>query len=1150
MNRSSAAPSPFRLALLLLGMMMAALLSACGGGGGQVGLPTGIALYTSAPAGVALAAGASSSYTVGGGNPLYSVSSSNKDVATATVSGTSLTITGVGAGSATISVTDAVGASVQVPVTVSGPVTPPVIPPGSLFTTAGGAVTVGVGANASFGIGGGKPGYAVSSSNAAVASATVSGANFTVSGVGAGSAQIIVTDSAGTSLTLEVTVGAGTATLDLYTTAPNSVTIAVGAVGGYLVGGGKPAYAVSSSNAGVARVALSGTSFTITGVAAGSAQVVVFDASGDSIEIAVSIGAGGTVTPLFTTAPDDVRIAVGATAIYGIGGGKSPYAVSTSNAAVARVAINGTDFIITGVSSGTAQIAVFDASGDSQTMTVTIGAGSTSTPLYTTAASSLTLGVGVAETYAIGGGKPAYAVTSNNAGVVKVALNGTDFTLTGMAAGTAQVTVTDSAGATQAIAVTVGAPVTVTPLYTTAPGAITLAVNASDDFLVGGGKPAYKVSTDNAAVAKAAIVGGDLTVTGIAAGTAHVTVTDAAGDALTLSVTVGLGNVSLFTTAPGAINVGLGGSGAYTVGGGKPAYSVSTSDASVASVALNGSTFVVTGASAGTAKITVGDAAGATVAIDVTVSAGTGQSLFTTAPGSVTVGVGATASFTAGGGKPAYTASTSNAAVATVTLSGSGFVITGVGPGAAQITVGDANGSSVPIAVTVPSGTGQSLFTTAPGNVSVAVGASGNYTAGGGSPAYSVSTSNAAVATVTLSGTSFVITGVSSGVAQVNVGDTTGNAVEILVTVGAGGGTPSLFTTAPGAITLGAGVSGTYAVAGGRPGYSVSTSDSAVATASLSGTTLTINGVSAGTAQIKVGDSGGDSVTINVTVGSGIPPSAPALYTTAAGSVTIAFGSTANYMIGGGAGGYVASSSDTSVAAVSIVGATLTVTPVSPGTATVTVFDAAASSVPINVTVTQTAPSAITVLPGEVTGNVGDSLVFLVSGGTPAYKITMSNSSIATVSPSTVSTDGGSFTINMINVGSTVATIVDAAGKSTTVPITVQQISTVLRLSPSALLVGENYSGAITLNIFGGTGPYRAFTSDQTLSSVSVVGSTLTLAVGSSGNRCIDPVSDDGTYTRFGTFDVTVTAVDSLGASATSVLTIKDNGAGLGTSCP
>src|SRR4051812_3033253 len=67
---------------------VALLISACGGGGGQVGLPTGTALFTDAPGSVTLAIGAKVNYNVGGGTPTYSVASSNRDVATASLTGT------------------------------------------------------------------------------------------------------------------------------------------------------------------------------------------------------------------------------------------------------------------------------------------------------------------------------------------------------------------------------------------------------------------------------------------------------------------------------------------------------------------------------------------------------------------------------------------------------------------------------------------------------------------------------------------------------------------------------------------------------------------------------------------------------------------------------------------------------------------------------------------------------------------------------------------------------------------------------------------------------------------------------------------------------------------------------------------------------
>ena len=90
----------------------------------------------------------------------------------------------------------------------------------------------------------------------------------------------------------------------------------------------------------------------------------------------------------------------------------------------------------------------------------------------------------------------------------------------------------------------------------------------------------------------------------------------------------------------------------------------------------------------------------------------------------------------------------------------------------------------------------------------------------------------------------------------------------------------------------------------------------------------------------------------------------------------------------------------------------------------------------------------------------------------------------------------------------------------------------------------------MTLTVFGGTPPYRAITSDFTLSNVAVSGNEFTIGLGTRGNRCINPVDAAGVYIPRGAFDVLLTVVDSGGAFATSTMTIRDNGTGAPGTCP
>src|SRR5450830_444620 len=175
-----------------------------------------------------------------------------------------------------------------------------------------------------------------------------------------------------------------------------------------------------------------------------------------------------TATPLFTTAPGAITLASDAVT-YAIGGGKVPYTTTSSNTGVMTTALSGTALTISPVASGAAQVSVVDSAGKSVTIAVTV----LPTPLFTTAPSAITL-ASDAVTFAIGGGKVPYTAASSNTGVVTTALSGTALTISPVASGSAQVSVVDSAGKS----VTIDVTVLPTPLFTTAPSAITLASDA------------------------------------------------------------------------------------------------------------------------------------------------------------------------------------------------------------------------------------------------------------------------------------------------------------------------------------------------------------------------------------------------------------------------------------------------------------------------------------------------------------------------------------------------------------------------------------------------------------------------------------------------------------------------------------------------
>nr|WP_315484165.1 hypothetical protein [uncultured Undibacterium sp.] len=598
--------------------------------------------------------------------------------------------------------------------------------------------------------------------------------------------------------------------------------------------------------------------------------------------------------------------------------------------------------------------------------------------------------------------------------------------------------------------------------------------------------------------------------------------------------------VALFTSAAEKITISPGEVQTYNIGGGIPNY-VATSSSSAVGVQVNGKTLRITGGSGGSAAITVTDASGAKVLIEVTV--GSGIDLYTSAPTTVSVSVGGTSAvYTIGGGSQVYVVSTSDKRIATVGQTASReFVITGQSGGKAVVTVKDTLGKEVKIDVVV--GTVDSLFSTAAKDVTVEAGGANSYKVGGGSTIYFADSSNTAVARAVITGNDLVITGVSTGKAVVIVRDSTNGSLEINVTVGTGTPTP-LFTTASATIVIAPSTSPSFTIGGGRAPYRVSSSNASILTATVSGANLTLNGVVKGTAQVIVTDSAGATVTINVTVGTGtITP----LFTTAPGSVTVVAPASATYSIGGGTAPYTATSSNVAVASVTSSESGFAVKGESSGTAQVIIRDSLGASVTVSVTVTAAASVPLEVLPGDSTGAVGDTLTFNISGGSSPYTISNNNPSIATVIQT-----GSVFTAKLLNVGATKVSIIDAQNKSIEVTITATASNSLLRISPASITVGEDSTNDIGLTIYGGTGPYRAFTSDLVLSSVPAgsiaqvaTGTIFNVGLGSKTNRCLNVIDTTGTIIRGGVYAITITVVDSNGASATTTLNIKDNGKGV-----
>ena len=134
----------------------------------------------------------------------------------------------------------------------------------------------------------------------------------------------------------------------------------------------------------------------------------------------------------------------------------------------------------------------------------------------------------------------------------------------------------------------------------------------------------------------------------------------------------------------------------------------------------------------------------------------------------------------------------------------------------------------------------------------------------------------------------------------------------------------------------------TITISGAVGTVTVTTGNSAVATGSLSGTTLTISGVESGNCVVKAVDAIGNMVNILVTVYDVKVDKA---------TMTLAVGATGTISVSGGLEPYTVASSTEAKATAAIAGSVVTVTGVASGTATITVTDALGDTATCAVTV-------------------------------------------------------------------------------------------------------------------------------------------------------------------------------------------------------
>ena len=512
--------------------------------------------------------------------------------------------------------------------------------------------------------------YAISNSGSDVTCSFV-GSKLTISpGSTAGTATITVTatDTYNASVTQSFTVTAE----PYYTPEPVGTipdkTLKVGSTGGGIPGSllldmslqfthrdnDTMTYSATLSDTSIGTVSWAGSFLRITNVAAGSATVTVTATDSRSATATQTF----SLTVLPNSAPTPVgsipnqTLSLSDTGIATVDvnsyfsdpdGNLLTYSATSSDtsiatASIATVSASKATLTITAVAAGSATITVTatDTANATATQDISVTVTSNRAPVRTDTIPTQTVSLsGSAETVDLDSyfsdpdGNPlTYSATSSNTSKATVSVSGATLTITGVATGSATITVnaTDpsNAGATQTFSASVvsnRSPISVGPIpnQTVRVGDTAVTVDVSSYFSDPDGNPlTYSATSSNTSKATVSVSGATVTITAVAAGSATISVTATdpsnASRSRSFSATVLASNkVSGVGTIPNQ-TLSLSGTDTATIDvsgyfsgpvDDTLTYSATSSNSSKATVSLSGSTLTITGVAAGSSTISV-----------------------------------------------------------------------------------------------------------------------------------------------------------------------------------------------------------------------------------------------------------------------------------------------------------------------------------------------------------------------------------------------------------------------------------------------------------------------------------------------------------------------------------------------------------------
>lgn len=342
----------------------------------------------------------------------------------------------------------------------------------------------------------------------------------------------------------------------------------------------------------------------------------------------------------------------------------------------------------------------------------------------------------------------------------------------------------------------------------------------------------------------------------------------------------------------------------------------------------------------------------------------------------------------------------------------------------------------------------------------------------------------------------------SCGVVNVNVGATALPAISFSQS------SPTISTGQSSVVTISGG-SGTY--------YISSNSNTSVVQATLSSSSLTLNGLASGNSSMVICSSAGTCGSIYVTVNYG---STGGTLSLSQNNSTISIGQNLSIIVSGGVSPYSLTSNSGTVFTSTLSGNIISLYGVGSGSSYVNICSAEAACIPLNVTVIGSGSiSSLSLSQNNVSLNKGNTTTVILSGAGGYYFSGNTNQNI-----STATINGSSITISAINTGSNTISVCQSGGQCSSINVSVLASTVTTPTSstpPSTFLIMSKKVGMTSVGksssttISGGTSSLYnvSYNSSPSTIQTSMSGNTLTFSGLKTGTAVVvvcDPSSNCG----------------------------------------